>query len=100
MHADSSTRNLSHKRNSPPRGSLYQRLLAGTEAQRLLHKAGITNRDISDKSGVSLATVNRALSLRFCGATGHAAVIAVRRACETLHPDINAKHWEEYDHAQ
>lgn len=100
MRLTSSTRNHSHKRNSAPRGSLYQRLLAGTEAQRLLHRAGVTNRDISDESGVPLATVNRALSIRYSGTTGHAAVIAVRRACETLCPDINASHWEEYDRAQ
>lgn len=96
MHTTPST---TSKRHSAPRGSLYQRLLAGTKAQRLLRKAGVTNRDISYESGVPLATVNRALSLR-CGATNHAAVIAVRRACEALCHDINANHWEEYDRAQ
>lgn len=100
MQLTRSTENHSHKRSGAPRGSLYQRLLAGTEAQRLLNKAGVTNRDISEESGVPLATVNRALSIRYSGTTGHAAVIAVRRACEALCSDINASHWEEYDRAQ
>lgn len=96
--ATGSTSNLSHKRNSPRRDPIYLR--AWPMAKQMLYRAGVTERDIADEASVPLATVSRALSLKHSGKTGHAAVLAVRRACETLLPELTAEHWEEYDHAQ
>lgn len=86
---------------SSARAPIYLRAInAWSDAQRLLHQAGITNRAIADESGVPLATVSRALSLRFCGKTSHGPVIAVRSAAERLLPALTTAHWDEYDNNQ
>lgn len=85
-----STVNISHKRNI--RAPLSQRL--NTRAKRLLRRYEIGNRDISELSGVALATANRALSLEFAR-VNYGDVVRVRRAAEQL---LNSCGWASDGH--
>ena len=101
MTALSSTPNIAPTRNNG-RARLPISARPWTRAQRLIDRAGITQRDIADESGVPLASVNRALSVRWCGRTNHAAVLRVRMAVERLLADGPTPHelqtlWAEYD---
>lgn len=57
---------------------------AWSQVQRLLRDNGITQRDIAEEADLPLASVSRALSLRFFGRTSYAIVIKTRRAAEQL----------------
>lgn len=100
--ATCSTPNISHTRNSSgPRLPISAR--PWTRAQRLIDERGISQREIADESGVPLASVNRALSIRWCGRTNFAAVLRVRMAVERLlsadglGPLASRQLWAEYD---
>lgn len=73
-----------------------------TNVQRLLKEHNISQRWIEETSGVPVSSVNRALSLRFCGRTSYELVIKTRRAAEQLlavqGADFNPETlWAEYD---
>ena len=55
-----------------------------TLAQQTLRRYGISQRDIADEAGLPVATVNRALSLRFYDRTAYGAVMRMRAAAERL----------------
>ena len=74
-----------------------------TQAQWLLRKCKVSQRDIAEQSGVELASVNRALSIRFFHRTNFGSVTKVRRAVEQLLQESCdeyidfAELWNEYD---
>lgn len=96
-----STANNSHRPNKTgPRLPISAR--SWTYAQRVLERAGISQRDIADLSGVPLPTVNRALSLRWCGRTRYDSVLRVRVTAERLLANAKILEragplWTEYD---
>ena len=75
---------------------------AWSQAQRLLRDNGITQRHIAEEAGLPLASVCRALSLRFFGRTSYAIVIKTRWATEMLllqHKVAFSDYdlWDEYE---